>query len=145
MATTKKIARMGNRLRIHYVCKDDEGKVLESTLEAPPPVIQLGHGDVLDALEKAFCGMAPGQKKTVRLEPEDAFGDYEPELIDEVLIKDLELDKPPEIGMELEFEEDGEVYAGIITEVTEETVHIDANHPLAGVPLTFELTLLEIL
>ena len=145
MPSNQKTAKMGSRLKIHYICKDDDGNVLESTLSAPPPEIRLGNGDVLDALEKAFCGMVPGQVKKVHLKPEEAFGEYDPDLVDEVPIKDLQLDSEPKIGMELEFDEDGETYSGIITDVTDEVVCIDANHPLAGVNLNFELALVEIL
>lgn len=135
---------MGDVLHIHYVCKDDDGNVLETTKDGDAPEIRLGRGDVLDALEKALCGMKSGEVKEIRLEPEQAFGEYSPDLIDEVLKSDLGLEGEPEPGMEMEFEEDGEVYSGIVTEVTEDTVLIDANHPLAGIPLTFELTLVSI-
>ncbi len=145
MPSNQKTARIGSRLKIHYTCKDDDGNLLESTLQGPPPEIRLGEGQLLDALEKAFCGMKAGEVKHVRLMPDEAFGEYDPDLIDEVPKADIDLKEEPEVGMELEFDEDGETYSGVITDVSGEMVTIDANHPLAGVVLNFELTLLEIL
>ena len=145
MPSNQKTAKMGSRLKIHYTCKDDDGNLLESTLQAPPPEISLGQGQLLDALEKAFCGMKPGEVKHVRLTPEEAFGEYDPDLVDQVLKSELDLAEEPEVGMEMEFDEDGETYTGVITDVSGDMVTIDANHPLAGVNLNFELTLLEIL
>ena len=141
MTAAKKTARMGDTLRIHYECRDLDGNLLETTRDGAAPLVRLGNGEILPALEQAFVGMAEGETRRLTLQPEDAFGEYDPDLIDEVLKADLELEGEPEPGMEPEFEEDGEVYSGIITEITEDTVIIDANHPLAGQTLDFIVTL----
>lgn len=140
----KRTARIGDHLRIRYVCCDDDGTVLEEIRGGEqPPMIRLGDGEILPALEQALVGMAAGETKKLQLPPEETFGEYDPDLIDEVLKSDLEMEGEPELGMVLEFEEDDEVYCGIITEVTKDTVIVDANHPLAGMTLNFIVTLVD--
>ena len=74
----RRVARKGDRLQIHYTCFDEDGKKLESTHDGgPAPTITLGGGDVLKALEKAFTGMAAGERKTVTLERGDTLIEFQ--------------------------------------------------------------------
>ena len=151
-----RVARKGDRLQIHYTCFDEDGKKLESTLDGgPAPTIILGKGDVLKALEKAFTGMAAGQRKTVTLEPKDAFP-YEEDLIIEIPPEKWQLDEPPEVGMNidvLDAEDDvadedvkeDDIMNGVVIDVNDGTAVVDCNHPLAGKTLKFDLELVKIL
>lgn len=152
-----RVARKGDRLQIHYTCFDEDGKKLESTHDGgPAPTIILGKGDVLKALEKAFTGMAAGQRKTVTLEPKDAFP-YEEDLIIEIPPEKWQLDEPPKVGMTIDVldapddvvDEDvneDDIMQGIVTEILNDgTAIVDCNHPLADKTLTFELELVKIL
>ena len=153
----KRVARKGDRLQIHYTCFDEDGKKLESTHDGgPAPTITLGDGDVLKALEKAFTGMAAGERKTVTLEPKDAFP-YDEDLVTEITPDKWQLDEPPEVGMIIDVldapdnvaDEDvneDDIMQGVVTEILNNgTALVDCNHPLAGKTLTFELKLVRIL
>ncbi|MCR5382520.1 MAG: FKBP-type peptidyl-prolyl cis-trans isomerase [Lentisphaeria bacterium] len=152
-----RIARKGDRLQIHYTCFDEDGKKLESTHDGgPAPTIRLGGGDVLKALEKAFTGMAAGERKTVTLEPKDAFP-YDEDLVTEITPDKWQLDEPPKVGMTIDVldapddiaDEDvneDDIMQGVVTEILNDgTAIVDCNHPLADKTLTFELELVKIL
>ena len=152
-----RIARKGDQLQIHYTCFDEEGKKLESTHDGgPAPTIRLGGGDVLKALEKAFTGMAAGERKTVTLEPKDAFP-YDEDLVTEITPDKWQLDEPPKVGMTIDVldapddiaDEDvneDDIMQGVVTEILNDgTAIVDCNHPLADKTLTFELELVKIL
>ena len=153
----RRVARKGDRLQIHYTCFDEDGKKLESTHDGgPAPTITLGGGDVLKALEKAFTGMAAGERKNVTLEPKDAFP-YDEDLVTEVSPEKWQLDEPPKVGMTidvLDAPDDGadedvnedDIMQGVVTEILNDgTAIVDCNHPLADKTLTFELELVKIL
>ncbi|MGI6356855.1 MAG: peptidylprolyl isomerase [Lentisphaerae bacterium] len=144
MTATRK-ARMGDKLLIHYVCRSQGGRVLESTHGAPPPEIVLGGQDILPALEKAFVGLAAGERRHVVLGPSEAFGDYDPELVETVKRTQLRLGSEPMPSMMVEVDQgDGEPMPGRIIEISEDSVLVDCNHPLAGETLEYDLTLVEI-
>jgi FKBP-type peptidyl-prolyl cis-trans isomerase 2 len=136
---------MGDKLLIHYVCRAQDGRVLESTHEAPPPEIVLGGEDILPALEQAFVGLCAGDRRQVVLRPAQAFGDYDQEQVGTVARSQLSLDGEPMPGMVVEVDQgDGEPVPGRIIEVSEDSVVVDCNHPLAGEVLEYDLTLVEI-
>ena len=152
-----RVARKGDHLQIHYTCFDEDGKKLESTHDGgPAPTIRLGGGDVLKALEKAFTGMAVGERKTVTLEPKDAFP-YDEDLVTEITPDKWQLDDPPKVGMTIDVldapddiaDEDvneDDIMQGVVTEILNDgTAIVDCNHPLADKTLTFELELVKIL
>lgn len=134
---------MGDALLIHYICRSAEGVLLETTHETPAPMIRLGAQDVLPALEKAFVGMRAGESKQLRLQPKQAFGNYREELVAYVPVEQLELEAVPQPGMQVEVcvDDDDEPMLGRIVEVGEDAVLVDCNHPLAGMTLDYDLTL----
>ena len=152
----KRVARKSDRIQIHYVCRDEDGTILESTHDGgPAPTITLGKRDVLEALEKALAGMSAGERKTITLAPEDAFP-YEDDLLIEVTPDKWQLDEPPKVGMTIDVldapddvaDEDvneDDIMQGTVIEVNNGTALVDCNHPLAGKTLTFELELVRIL
>jgi FKBP-type peptidyl-prolyl cis-trans isomerase 2 len=102
---------------------------------------------LLDALEQAIVGMAPQQTVSVVLPPEKAFGEYRDELVGEVPRETLPdgLEPQPGLLVEISAEDEDETMQGVISEISEDTVVIDGNHPLAGETLDYQITLVGIL
>lgn len=145
---------------INFIGKLEDGSIIDSTYPDPedscsdddcghdhgPMELTLGEGDMYEPLEAALIGMKVGEKKTVVISTDDAFGDYDPEDIFKVSRSELPPEITPEVGLTMEVAgEDEEPYMVTIIEVTDEEVTLDANHPLAGEELTYEFELVEIL
>lgn len=113
--------------------------------EVGPMELVLGAGEFFAQVEEALVGMSPGEKKTVVVPAADAFGDYDEERVFTVGRAELPDDLDPEEGDELVLTDENDENLGVtVIEVTKESVTFDANHPLAGEDLTFELELREI-
>jgi peptidylprolyl isomerase len=156
-------AKMGDKVTINYTGKLEDGSVFDSTIqeagccdddtcedegcgcEHGPMTLTLGEEDFFPQVEEALVGMAPGEKKTVVIPAEDAFGEYDEEEVFSISREQLTGEIVPEVGMELElYGDDEEAVEVVVVEVTEDTVTVDANHPLAGQDITYEIELLEI-
>jgi peptidylprolyl isomerase len=151
-----KTAQQGDRVRIHFTGTLEDGTVFDSTeqecdsedcgCEEGPFELVLGEGEFLPELEEALVGLAPGEEKTVKIAADEAYGPYDEELLLVVGRGEFPPDFTPEVGQTLEItDEEGESYPVTVVEVADEEVTLDANHPLAGEDLTFDLRLLEIL
>jgi FKBP-type peptidyl-prolyl cis-trans isomerase 2 len=100
---------------------------------------------VISGFENAVLGMKPGEEKTNEIPVEEGYGQRNEQLVLEIERSSLPEDCVPELGMQLHIQQsEGSVLPVVITDVTEENVTIDANHPLAGLPLTFDIELVEI-
>lgn len=157
-------AQKGDRVRIHFTGTLEDGSIFETTrdeaaccdtddccddddcCETGPMELVIGNEDFFPAVEAALIGMAPGESATVRIPAAEAFGDYDAEAVFTVERRLLPDDLVPEVGMELTLtgDDDEEVEVTVI-EVGESAVTFDANHPLAGEDLTYEVELVEIL
>jgi len=127
-------------------CSSDECESDECGCETGPMELVLGEEEFFPLIEEALIGMAPGEKKTVVIPSEEAFGEYDEEQVFSVGRGDVPDHIHPEVGQELELTgEDDESVIVTVTEVTDEGLTLDANHPLAGEDLTFEVELVEIL
>jgi peptidylprolyl isomerase len=138
-------AKRGDTVHVHYKGSLDDGSVFDSSEGNDPISFTIGKGEVIAGFENAVEGMSPGDKKTERMEPADAYGDRREELVFSV-----GKDQMPE-GAEIEVGDmlrvgfpDGSSSAVQVASVDGENVQLDANHPLAGKPLTFELELVRI-
>ena len=142
-------ARNGDIVKLHYTMKLDDGSVVFTTANAGEPVeITLGAGSMLPAFEEAVVGMKEGEKKTVTIPADKAYGPYRPELIIEVPRSELNLpdNKEPEVGMQFEGKgADGSVIEATIVEVSADSVKLDTNNRLAGKDLIYEIELIDIL
>jgi peptidylprolyl isomerase len=165
-------AKQGDKVRINYIGTLDDGSVFDSTIkeegccedddcgcsddgcdddgcgcgESGPMDLTIGAEDFFPQIEEALVGMAPGEKKTVVISAEDAFGEYDEEEVFAISRDQLTGDIVPEVGMELELTgDDDEPVEVVVVEVTEDAITVDANHPLAGEEITYEIELLEIL
>ncbi len=138
-------AKTGDNVHIHYTGKLDDGTEFDSSAGRDPLEFQLGSGQVIPGFDKAVEGMSIGDKQSVRIEATDAYGERHEQLIQAVPRTALPEDLSPEVGMPLQSRApDGQVMNFVITEVTDESITVDGNHPLAGFALNFDIELVAI-
>jgi peptidylprolyl isomerase len=138
-------AKHGDTVKVHYTGKLPDGTEFDSSANEDPLEFQIGEGEVIPGFEQAVVGMNPGETKVAVISAADAYGPYDDELIIEVDKASFPDNIAPAIGQHLQLrQEDGEAFAAVVTEVDGDSVVLDANHPLAGQDLTFEIELVEI-
>jgi FKBP-type peptidyl-prolyl cis-trans isomerase SlyD len=117
-----------------------DGEVIDSSEENGAIDFIQGAGNIISGLEKELTGMKLGESKKVNVLAKDAYGEYDPEAVEEIPLSDFPNDIPLEVGVELAVEdEDGEAISAVIEEVGKDTVNLNFNHPLAGKDLTFDV------
>jgi len=137
-------ATTGDTVSVHYTGKLSDGAVFDSSAERGPIELTIGEKQVITGFENALAGMEEGETKTVTLEPQEAYGAHDPNLVHVVertrLPEDIELS----IGAELQATTpDGNRMRLAVTDFDNDNVKLDANHPLAGRTLIFEMTLVR--
>lgn len=133
-------------VRFRYVCRDRFGQLLESSGNPDGDEVTLGQDQLLPALEEALVGMKPGERASIHLRADQAFGAYRDELVAVLAEEELGLDVPPSPGMIVQVSAPGEPdMQATVLRVDDDGVSIDGNHPLAGEDLVFDLELLAIL
>jgi peptidylprolyl isomerase len=137
-------ANTGDRVRVHYTGKLDDGSIFDSSEGGDPLEFRLGGGEVIPGFEQAVAGMAPGDERRVTIPAGEAYGPRREDLVLVVRRQELPEEMQPEVGLQLQMSQDGQQFVVTISDVTEEDVVLDANHPLAGEDLTFELKLVDI-
>ena len=138
-------AKSGDTVKIHYTGTLDDGTQFDSSQGRDPLEFEVGSGQVIPGFDKAVEGMTVGDSKSVRIEADDAYGPRHEQLIQQVERSVLPDDLNPETGMALQSSSpDGQVTQFMVTEVTDETITVDANHPLAGHALSFDIELVDI-
>ncbi len=138
-------AKAGDTVKIHYTGTLDDGTQFDSSAGRDPLEFELGGGQVIAGFDKAVEGMTVGDSKTVRIEADDAYGPRHEQLVQEVPRSALPDDLTPEQGMALQASgPQGQVMQVTVVAVNEDTLTVDANHPLAGQPLNFSLELVSI-
>lgn len=139
-------AKNGDKVKVGYTLTLNDNTVVENTDEHKPIEFTINSGEAIPGFEQAVIGMSPGESKSVKIPPEKAYGEHRDELIMEVDRKDLPEDFEAEVGQHLRVEsEKSEPFMVTVTDTSESKVTMDANHPLAGKTLNFEIELLEIL
>jgi peptidylprolyl isomerase len=138
-------AKAGNQVLFHYTGSLADGTVFDSSNGREPLRVELGRGQIIPGVDRALAGMAPGDTKTVTVAAADAYGPHRDELIHQVGRDKL----APEMQVDVGGRPEGTDAAGkrlqlTVVEVTDNAVRLDANHPLAGEDLTFELQLVDI-
>lgn len=138
-------AKAGDTVKIHYTGTLDDGTQFDSSAGREPLEFELGSGQVIPGFDKAVEGMAVGEEKSVNIEPEDAYGPRHDQMVQEVPKDALPDDLEPEIGMGLQAQgPDGQLINLTVTEVADESITVDGNHPLAGKALNFAIELVDI-
>lgn len=138
-------AKSGDTVKVHYTGKLNDGTVFDSSVEREPLEVTIGAGQVIPGFEKGIIGMAPGETKSISIGKDEAYGEHRQELTMEVNKSDFPESITPEIGQMLQMKNpNGDLIRVVVSEIKDDTVTIDANHPLAGKDLTFDLELVSI-
>ncbi len=138
-------AKTGDAVKVHYTGRLDDGTEFDSSSGRRPLDMTIGDGRVIPGFEEAVVGMVPGEKKTVTLSPEQAYGPRAEDLVHEVERSAIPEQADLKAGMRIRGAgKNGETLTFTVTGFTDRMVTLDANHPLAGKELTFEIELVEI-
>lgn len=135
-----------SKIKFHYTVTTQDGEIVDGTDGEEALEAQLGENQLLPKLEENLIGMSVGEEKNIQIAPEDAFGEVMDDAVSEIPRKNIELTEEITEGMYIDLaDENEEVFRGLVTKITEETVTIDFNHPLAGQVLNFKLKVEDIL
>jgi peptidylprolyl isomerase len=136
-------AEKGDRVRVHYTGRLADGQVFDSSEGGDPLEFEIGAGQVIEGFDQGVREMSVGGKKSIIIEADQAYGQRNDALVQQVARASINLDADPQVGMNLIMQlPDGNQIPITITEVTPDTITLDANHPLAGSQLTFEVELI---
>lgn len=138
-------AQKGNTVRVHYTGSLDDGTVFDSSEGREPLEFKLGEQRVIPGFENAVVGMSPGEKKKEKIPADEAYGPRRDDMLLEIDRDQLPKEISPEVGLQLQMTTtDGRQVPVKITEVEDSKIKLDANHPLAGKDLVFDLELVEV-
>jgi peptidylprolyl isomerase len=138
-------AANGDTVQIHYTGTLGDGSTFDSSEGRAPLSFTVGSGQVIPGFDKGVMGMGVGEKKTFTIPCVEAYGEHDPRMVQDVPRSELPGDMQLEVGMRLSATgPDGRELMLVITELSEETVKLDANHPLAGQDLTFAIKLVAV-
>lgn len=138
-------AKAGDSVRVHYTGKLQDGTVFDTSEGRDPLAFTVGAGQVIPGFEQAVAGMEVGQTLEVRIPPDDGYGERRDDLVLEVEREQIPSDIEVELGSQLALQQpDGQSVPVTVTSLDESTVTLDANHPLAGKELLFEVELVGI-
>ena len=135
----------GDTVKVHYTGKLENGEVFDTSREQEPFEFTVGNKAVIPGFEKGVVGMEVGDTKTIEIPPEEAYGAKQDQLVVEVNRSEFPDDITPAVGQRLQIrQQDGNSIIVTITDLTEDIITLDANHPLAGYTLFFDVELLDI-
>lgn len=138
-------AKKGDTVLIHYTGRLEDGTVFDSSEGREPLEFRLGEGRVIPGFEEAVEGMKPGDEKTADVPADEAYGPRRDDLLLTVSREQLPDGLEPEVGQKLEMAtRDGQKVPVVVTDTDDGSVVLDANHPLAGKDLTFDIALVKI-
>lgn len=137
-------ASAGDTVRVHYTGTLADGSVFDSSRGRDPLEFKLGEGGVIAGFDAAVTGMTTGEERQVIIAANEAYGEHRPDLVFNVPRDQFPEGMEPQIGLEVQLSQGDQRAIARISEVGAETVTLDANHPLAGRDLTFDLQLVEI-
>ena len=138
-------AQNGDTVKVHYTGKLEDGTVFDSSENREPLEFTIGSHQVINGFEEAVEGMETGEKKEIKVEADNAYGQHQQELIVSVGKEQFPPDVTPEVGKSVNVQDNqGSQYTMRITDTDEKSVTLDANHPLAGKTLNFDIELVEI-
>ncbi|MES9993437.1 MAG: peptidylprolyl isomerase [Candidatus Thiodiazotropha sp.] len=138
-------AKQGDTVRIHYTGTLDDGTQFDSSIEREPIEFTLGDNRVIPGFESGVEGMQVGEQKRIHIPADEAYGDHNQALVEEVPLEHFPDDLNLKVGMNLQASSpNGEQFNVVVTALTDKLATIDGNHPLAGEALNFDLELVEI-
>jgi peptidylprolyl isomerase len=138
-------ANNGDAVSVHYTGRLVDGTTFDSSEGHEPLNFVIGKGQMIQGFEEGILGMSVGEKKTIQMPPHKAYGEADPNMMFPVSKADLPQDMPLQVGISLTAQsEDGQPFQVFLKEVHADHVVLDANHPLAGMDLIFDVELLSI-
>ena len=138
-------AKSGDTVKVHYTGKLEDGTVFDSSRERDPITFTLGSGNVIPGFDQGVQGMQPGESKTLKIPPTDAYGERQDKLVVDVPSNRFPEEIDPKVGEQYQMQQsDGRTVNVTVTEMKDEMVTLDANHPLAGKTLIFDVELVAI-
>jgi len=138
-------AKTGDIVTVHYTGTLDDGTQFDSSQGGEPFTVTLGLEEAIPSFEKGLEGMSIGDKKSIRIEAADAYGEFHEGLVNELNKNEINLNQELHIGMEIQTStQDGNTFMLVVKEINGEKITLDGNHPLAGQALNFDLKLIDI-
>lgn len=138
-------AKSGDTVKVHYQGRLTDGSTFDSSEGRDPLEFKVGNGDVIKGFDDGVTGMSVGDKRTVHIPANDAYGQKDDTRVVEFPRSNFPAELNPEVGMQLNMTNGaGQVIPVVIQEVGQEVVKLDANHPLAGEDLIFDIELVDI-
>ncbi len=142
-------AKQGDTVKIHYTGKLEDGNVFDTSADSEPLQFTIGENQVIPGFEKGITGMKINESKTITIPIDEAYGPHRKEMVFNIPVAQFPSDIEPKIGLQLQLsqaddQETGRTAMAIVTQISESSVTIDANHPLAGETLIFDIQLIEI-
>jgi peptidylprolyl isomerase len=138
-------AATGDTVKVHYTGKLEDGTVFDTSTESEPLQFKIGEGRLIPDFEKAVIGMEPGESKTINVVSNDAYGPHNKDMVMVVDRKDVPENLDPQLNQQLQIrQQDGNAFVVTVTDVSENSITLDGNHPLAGKDLIFDIQLMDI-
>lgn len=138
-------AKSGDKVKVHYTGKLTDGTVFDSSREREPLEFEIGSGNMIAGFDEAVNGMKVGESKIANIPCAEGYGEKNPEMVFTVPKDQLPPEIKPEEGQQLSMQHpSGQTIPVVVTKVEEKEIEIDANHPLAGQDLIFEIELMSI-
>ena len=138
-------AKEGDTVKVHYTGSFEDGTVFDTSEGKEPLEFTVGAGEVIPGFDSAVLGMATGDNKEIQVPMTEAYGPHHDELVLTIEREHIPMESDPVEGMMLQAHlKDGQTVMVQVTDVKDDSITLDANHPLAGKDLTFQITLLEI-
>ncbi|MFQ6007409.1 MAG: peptidylprolyl isomerase [Candidatus Zixiibacteriota bacterium] len=143
--SAERVAKSGDTVKVHYTGKLEDGSVFDSSRDREPFELTIGSGMTIPGFENGIVGMAVGDTITITIPPEEAYGPRREDLVSTISRDQIPPNITPEVGQQLQMQHpSGNIINVTITDVMPDSVTFDANHPLAGKTLIFEIELMEI-
>lgn len=137
--------QVGDTVKVHYTGKFDDGHVFDSTVASEPILFTIGDEMMLKAFEDAVRTMHIGQKKTIQLSPDQAYGQYDPDLIYVVKKSEFFGEKALKLGDDVQVPVNDEIYTLTVIDIEDDVIKLDGNSSLAGKEVIFDIELLDVL
>ncbi|GGF16234.1 FKBP-type peptidyl-prolyl cis-trans isomerase [Echinicola rosea] len=139
------VATKGSTVKVHYTGKLKDGTVFDSSENREPLQFTVGDGNMIKGFDTAVSGMEVGQDKSITIPSADAYGDKRDDMMIDVPVEQVPADIKPEVGMDLSIQnQQGQPVPVKVVHVDEQKITLDANHPLAGEDLVFDIKLVEV-
>ncbi len=139
------MAKQGDTVHVHYTGTLEDGTEFDSSRDREPLTFTLGEGQVIAGFDQAVLGMQSGESKRVTIPADEAYGQYEDDLVFEVERAQLPASFAPTLGEQYQMQQaNGQTMIVTVSEISNDSVTLDANHPLAGYDLTFDLELVSV-